>query len=321
MPLKIPLPGSGPAFAEFVMPARQSPELWRLFVGLGLTVAGITVTLIVPLVLFVALVTDRSIFDISFALRIPSLAEPVWVLWMLVCFGGLALGAGLAAHFVHRRSPLTLICAPGRPLVRHFAIGALVATAVLAPASAIVILWTDPYRNMALSVWLLWLVPAVPAVFLQTFSEEILFRGYLQQQLAARFSSRWMWWFLPSFIFGALHFDPLLYGVNAPLVALLTMMFGLIAADVTARTGSIGIAVGLHFANNMFALCLFGLDNGVSGLSLYLLPGMTNSRDPGLSLIPIVDLVSLCIAYAVFLAVVAYTRRKAAAQDQSRLPS
>ena len=308
MSFRVPFPGLSPAFLEFVGPARQSPELWRLFVGIILAASIFAVTLTGTLHLILAFTGDPTAFDTLKAFQAPSLAEPEWVLWLLLGFGGLSLGVAIAVRIMHGRSPMTLIRAPGRPFARDCCVGGLAATVVLVPGSLAVFLWSEPARNMQVSVWMLWMVPALPLVLLQVFSEELLFRGYLQQQLAARFSSRWMWWFLPSFAFGALHFDPETFGWNAPLIALSTMVFGLIAGDVTARSGSIGIAVGLHFANNTFALCLFGIDGYLSGLSLYVLPEMTR-QGAEFSLLPVVDFVGISVAYAVFLIAVAVVTR------------
>ncbi len=324
MSFRVPLPGLSPAFVEFVGPARQSPEVWRLFIGIILALSSFAVTLIGTLHLILAFTGDPTAFDTLEAFRAPSLADPEWVLWLLFGFGGLSLGVAIAVRIMHGRSPLTLVHAPGRPVARDFCVGVLVAVAVLAPGSLAVFLWSEPTRNMQVSVWMLWMVPALPLVLLQVFSEELLFRGYLQQQLAARFSSRWMWWFLPSFVFGALHFDPGTFGWNAPLIALSIMVFGLIAGDVTARSGSIGIAVGLHFANNAFALCLFGIDGYLSGLSLYVLPEMTR-RAAEISPLSVVDFVGISFAYAVFLIIVAVVTRTrtpgANGQGGTRLPT
>ena len=322
MPFRIPLPGLSPAFLEFVGPARRSPEVWRIFVGVILGASCFAATLIGTLHLVLAAIGNPSAFDTLKAFQVPSLTNPIWVLWLLFGFSGLSIGMGVAARIMHGRSPRTLIRTPGRPVAQHFCVGVLAAVAVLAPGALVVLLWFEPSRNMEVSTWALWMVPALPLVLLQAFSEELLFRGYLQQQLAARFSSRWMWWFLPSFVFGALHFDPETFGGNAPLVALATMVFGLIAGDVTARSGSIGIAVGLHFANNMFALGLFGLDNHLSGLSLYVLPDPAR-QEAEFGLLSIVDFIGICFAYVVFLVVIAVTARSpgSGGRNGSRLPS
>ena len=50
------------------------------------------------------------------------------------------------------------------------------------------------------------------------------------------------------------------------------LRFGLCAADLTARTGSIGAAWGFHFANNVVAILVVSLSGTLSGLALYITP-------------------------------------------------
>ena len=55
----------------------------------------------------------------------------------------------------------------------------------------------------------------------------------------------------------------------AGLAESLWRVFGLLAADLTARTGSLGAAIGFHFGTNFSALFLTGLYGNLDGLALY----------------------------------------------------
>jgi uncharacterized protein len=118
----------------------------------------------------------------------------------------------------------------------------------------------------------------VPALFLQVAAEEIAFRGYLQGMLAARFRSRLVWWLLPAVAFGALHWNPAEFGANAPLVVAAATLMGLVFGDVTARSGSLALAIGLHLANNAFAVLVIATPSALSGFALYLSP--VDTGDP-----------------------------------------
>ena len=122
-----------------------------------------------------------------------------------------------------------------------------------------------------LAAWLVYLPLAVPAVIIQVTAEEAFFRGYIQQQLAARWASPQVWMIAPAVAFGSIHFlnaETLIEGIVWSLWATL---FALSAADLTARHGSLGPAIGLHLANNLFAILLFGIDGRASnGLALIL---------------------------------------------------
>ncbi|HBS98322.1 MAG TPA: CPBP family intramembrane metalloprotease, partial [Citreicella sp.] len=88
--------------------------------------------------------------------------------------------------------------------------------------------------------WLALLPLTLLALLVQTGSEEILFRGYLQSQLAARLPWPAVWLVLPSALFALGHHAPAIYGANAGLVTLWAFVFGLAMADLTARSGTLG---------------------------------------------------------------------------------
>lgn len=121
--------------------------------------------------------------------------------------------------------------------------------------------------------WAMFAIVAMPAIFVQTSTEELIYRGFLQQQLGQMSSSPLAWMVLPSLLFGLSHIGYSSDFVeNAHYVAW-TFCFGLICADLTARTGSLGPALAVHFVYNCFAFLLIGWDNGPnSGLALFLYP-------------------------------------------------
>jgi len=59
---------------------------------------------------------------------------------------------------------------------------------------------------------------------------------------------------------------------NAWLLCLWAMGFGLLMADLTARAGTLGPAIAVHFVNNIVALLILGSPSSLFGLALYLLP-------------------------------------------------
>ena len=129
----------------------------------------------------------------------------------------------------------------------------------------------DLQPNLAVPTWLILLPISLILVLIQVSAEELFFRGYLQSQLAARFAHPAVWIVLPSVLFGALHYSPADHGDSAWLIALWATVFGIFAADLTARTGTLGPAIVLHFVNNVSALLFISLDGPLSGLALYTL--------------------------------------------------
>ncbi|MCB1398940.1 MAG: CPBP family intramembrane metalloprotease, partial [Rhodobacteraceae bacterium] len=101
-----------------------------------------------------------------------------------------------------------------------------------------------------------------------------------------------------SILFGALHYAPSEFGANAFWPALWAGIFGCLAADLTARTGSLGAAMGFHFATNVSAIFLVGLYGNLDGLSLYTV--VINTRDAS-QLLPYlaIDFASILVAWLV----------------------
>lgn len=257
-----------PDFETYLAPARARPELWRLILGVilcALVYAGY-VGALVGLVAWLAGPEAPPILA-----GMVRGTTPTGALLLLLSFLGMALGPAIAVRLLHGRRAATLFGPAGR-VVLHF----LVAAAVVAIMSGLsVALWRrsfTPEPGLPFDLWLRLLPLALLGVLIQTGAEEVLFRGYLLQQLAVRFRRRLAWMVLPSLIFGALHFDPAAGGASALLVVAAAALFGLIAADLVAATGSLGAAWGFHFANNVFAILVLATKGTIPGLALWLTP-------------------------------------------------
>ena len=121
--------------------------------------------------------------------------------------------------------------------------------------------------------WLMWIPITIAALVVQTGMEELYFRGYLQQQLAALSDKRWIWMGVPSFLFGIGHYMNAYGPADGVLYVIWATALGLVCADLTAHTGNIGAAIGLHIANNFFAFVVSGVQGWPSsGLALLLFP-------------------------------------------------
>jgi membrane protease YdiL (CAAX protease family) len=88
----------------------------------------------------------------------------------------------------------------------------------------------------------------------QTTYEELFFRGYLAQGVAAWTRNRWMVLIIPSFIFGLLHvFNPEVKEFGFWLTMPQYWLFGLFFGLVSILDDGIELAMGVHAANNIFA--------------------------------------------------------------------
>lgn len=250
-------------FERFVAPARPGAALWRLALGLGIISA-----------VYIALNLGAALAIVGLTGRPPMTAvpgtTPVSALLMLLSFVPMVLGLILAVRLVHKRDGWSLL---GEAWQSDFlrAAGLL----ILLYSSAL-LAWhlsgATTLPNLPPLTWVLLLPLAIGATLIQTLAEELLFRGYLLQQLAARFAARWLWFALPSLLFGFAHSQPGLLGDAWIFPVIAATVFGLIATDLTIRHGTLGMAWGLHFATNLFALTVVAAGPSMTGLSLRLAP-------------------------------------------------
>jgi len=197
---------------------------------------------------------------------------------LLFSFFFIWLGIALVCRWLHRH-PLHALYGPTYKINwQHFLIGAglAFATAIISETSISGISWyffdssSQANPNITATLWLRWVIPISALIFVQIGAEEMLFRGYLLQHIRARGGRFWRSIFLPSFLFGMLHFDFPIFGVNAFFYMLHTSVAGIILCLVTLKTGNLGAALGLHLGVNALML-IFGLEGHLDGISLFVI--------------------------------------------------
>lgn len=273
--------------------ANTRPELWRLGVGMAVAYA-----------VYMGLI--YSAFGLASMLAGPEAANALFRgifntttsgrdgLLLLYSFVFMAVGTVVAARLMQGRGLLTITGSPSR-LAADFI------RAIRALALLYAVLWLvlptggELQGNVAFGAWLVLLPLTVPALLIQTGAEELLFRGYLQQQLAARFARPVIWLGVPAGLFALGHFQPGIAGDNALAMALWAGAFSLAAGDLTARTGTLGAALALHFANNATSLLLVALPGPLSGLALYIYP--FGPDDPALQPMMMVELGAILVSW------------------------
>ena len=260
-----------------IAPARPSAQPARLLAGVFLTIVLFLVLSSGFSTILQLLAGPQAWEALSPALQTGT--TPVAVLINLFVFGLLVMALAVALRVAHRRSLASLL-GPFGPATRHFK---RVAVALIILLLVIVFLPTGnalrPVPNMPFGLWLLFLPVGVLAVLVQTTAEELAFRGYLQSQLAARFNHPVIWMALPSALFALLHLDPSAHGDNTWLVVIWAGCFGLAAADLTARSGTLAPAIALHFVNNLNAILIAAPKGYFDGLALYVYPFSLQDSD------------------------------------------
>ena len=285
-----------PAFEAFIAPAARYPAIWRLI--LGCVTAGVTYVLYAILIVFLANLAlgfyppEAAFFEIA----VPDTPQAMALLFLT--FLGMAL-AIMTAGFWHWRRPMSLFGPLGR-VASDWVRMVLTAAVLLVSAGLIAdqFIPAELVPNHSLDLWLGFLIWAVPLLFIQTTAEEMVFRGYLQQQLAARFTNPIIWMIFPSILFGLAHLNFDYPPSTTALVVCATGFFGLAAADLTRITGSLGAAMGFHFANNFFALLVVGVKGELSGLALYT-TAFTMAESSIIEPLLIIDIITIGIIWAV----------------------
>lgn len=278
------------AFEAFIAPARRRTGLWRPVLGAGLA-ALIWLTATVAL-----------------AVAEPWLGPRGFLLGFLATFLGMILGLALALRLFHGRGLSSLIGPDGfRP--RAFAAGVAVIAAFVLVTAAPGLIAAPPARNQTLSEWLPWVLPAIAGLLVQTAAEELGFRGYLMQEIAVRVRARIVWLGVPALLFGFLHWNPAEFGPNAGLAVAVAVLTGLVLGDVTARTGNLSAAMGLHFANNAVAVLLLGPPSPLGALGLWTLA--IDPADTGAMRVALfANMVATAVAWALWRAIRARRQRR-----------
>lgn len=250
-----------------VAPARARSQLWRVFVGFVLI--AVVVFLLNSALHAVMRSAAPGYWDAA------ALAgnKPGALLILLGSFVFLILGTMAAARLMHDRPPLGLV-GPLPIALRQFwrVLRLLLVLGLVAMVLPPYGVGQTMQVNLPFGTWVALLPLSLTVILIQTSAEEILFRGYLQQALAARFRSPLVWAVTPAALFALGHYTPTEAGDNAVIVALWAGIFGVLMADLTARAGTLGPAIAVHLFNNLTALLLFAVPGNLTGLALYLLP-------------------------------------------------
>ncbi|WP_284163847.1 type II CAAX endopeptidase family protein [Frigidibacter sp. SD6-1] len=253
--------------ATFTAPvAAQRQPLWRPLLG-AVAVVVLYLAFLFALGIFLQQ-RYGTLLAAGIAQAMLRATTPGAALLLLYSFTGMALAVLVTVRLIHGRSAATLF--GDRRAAIADVLAAARAVLVVTLAVLLLALATErPDPGLRLATFLLYLPAALLGILVQVTAEELVFRGYLMQELAARFRSPLVWAGLSSLLFGLGHYQPGAYGANAWPIVLWATLFGLAAADLTARTGTLGAAIGLHFANNLAAFLFIGVRGDMDGLALW----------------------------------------------------
>lgn len=231
--------------------------------------------LVLMVVEFALLIAARSLLGAPVRLDrsqgLDTEANLEWLFWH-----SLASLAVILALLAFRRAahglPASSILGPDLRRVRRcFARAVFSAFLVYAPASAFLALWLGLSPSMDFSRWLLWLGPASLSLLAIAAKHELLLRGHALQRIGLVERHYGFWAVCPSMIFAAALFDPNLPLFCSALIFLSAFMFGMLSADLVARTGNLGASLGFHFSSGFFLFSVISLP-GFLEYSVLILP-------------------------------------------------
>lgn len=258
-----------PEFSSYIAPAQPKSQIWRVLCVIIIWILGVLVfsmgLFFMASFLFENLNLDKVLETANFTTPPAMLLMlSTFVIWVWVLVG--------AVWFLHRRGLKSLLGPDLQMVVLYFA-GSVFCFGVLAFLLGLIFPEQEEVvSNLDFGTWLFYLLPGLVLLFVQVSAEELLFRGYLMQQLAVKFNNRLVYMGVPSVIFGLAHYDAT-YGVaTAGMIVIASGLLGLFLADLTYRTGNLGAAIGVHFANNFIAMFWTSYQESASGLALYRVP-------------------------------------------------
>ena len=277
---------------RLVAPARNKSDILRLIFGLVMITMLYMVMVMLGGHVVSVIMGDAWMQAIATS---PGLTSPGQMLTILGSFGFMIIAVCLVVILLHHRSPITLIGGFRIATVQFFQ-----AMRNLLPYIALLVVFAfmaeDLQQNLTLKLWLSILPLTLLFLLVQVSAEELIFRGYLQSQLAALNLHKSVWVLLPAILFGLLHYDPIIMKSAAPWVVLWSICFGVLAGDLTARSGTLGPAVAFHFAINFLSIGVVGIGDYLGGLNLYFYPFSITDTSKLIAYLPL-DTIGMLLAY------------------------
>lgn len=234
----------------------------------GLMTAAGLISAIGLLITFWMLTQNDAGFNAVLTRNIPN--SPALYTMMLLAFPPLIFGLWLVTKVIHGRPFKTLMTAHtkfrwGRvfqTMVIYWAIIGVVATACHFLGLNQIEFVFNSGAFLTFAIISLLLIP------LQSATEEIILRGYMNQGLGKYIKNPWIVFFITSFAFASLHLaNPEAVAGASEGKLLITMsgyfFFGYFACILTYIDGGLESAIGMHVANNLFAAVFMGYDNSV----------------------------------------------------------
>ena len=187
--------------------------------------------------------------------------------YLVINFASICLLAGLyiSVRFLHQRRMITLVTPNEQVRWKRIFQGFglyFVLTFVISFVG--IVLSPSEYRlTFKPSQFLVFLPIALVITPIQTSAEELFFRGYLLQGMGLKTRSLLIPILGSSLLFMLPHLLNPEVKSNFFLMALLYLLLGIFLAVITVKDDSLELAMGVHAANNLFAVLILNYSNSV----------------------------------------------------------
>lgn len=246
---------------------RGRNSFWRYLIALPL---ALLLTIVLGVVVGLALALSGVVPPATLAaVNDPSRPTPFF-LGVLAIFGLLLFGLVTSVWVLHRKRFTDLL---GRWRWGAFWAGAAVWTLAQVAGTAADLAVAPHALKISVSGATLGLaLVAAPALAMQTFTEEVIFRGYITQGLSLVLRRPLVTSIVSGAIFASAHIP------NGAPQALGALMFGSVVAYAAIRTGGLALGCGAHMANNLFGSLVVVSDADVFKGA----PALVTEHAPGL---------------------------------------
>lgn len=285
---------------RYVAPAKARPGFWRFLLG-SILIAGFWFlgVIVVMSAWFVMSAFGPNGFDSNGGQMEALMAggDPVAILFMLASFGGAWIGVLFVGMVVHGQSFGSFFGPSGDRAVQGFLKGVALTLLIALPTLISAVL--DPESllpGLAPERWIVLILPLIAMVMVQATAEELIFRGYLLQQLAVRSHSAVIWAGVPSVLFGLMHVGNAEPGPDAIFYMLLTFVLGLTLSVLVWRSGSLWPAIGMHVSINVIGFAVIHPEGQLTGTQLFMTPKNEMGNMLMLDLVAVLIILALVIS-------------------------
>lgn len=252
-----------PLKSEFLQRGRTEGlnDLWRYVLGIVISMGGYFLFSIPVALIMMKGVAQSGVTDPDEMAR--TMTNPTalgvdpnfFLVLLLLGYVGGMIGLFIAVKYLHKKSFTSIITASKR--IRWGRVGTGAVAWFAFSCICIAIAWMIDPDNFSYTFqpkpFLLTLLIAVLFLPAQTWWEEFMIRGYMMQGIATGTRKAWIPVLVTSVIFGLLHLgnpEVEAYGVwySMPMY----ILPGLLFATIAVLDGGLELAMGFHFANNLF---------------------------------------------------------------------